>query len=484
MIAMLTVSPISSGQTAPAAKSTVRVNRTHHPSAAALVARCTEQLDLGACERALKLQLSPKEKSQVLAFEFEAQPDSDWKLLDAAIAVDPQNALAYFLRPNLKSFLKAIELNPQWKRYYVDAALIATRNPKYASTDEGLKLWQLALENAPDDPRLYPGYAKTLKARGKTGEAEAMLKRGVAANPDDADSAAELCDLYIMEKDFAKLRPACRRAIEIPTGRVDLLAWELVDVKEYALAEAAYRAWLQRYDDGQWNVRFLNLVNVLRQEGKLAEAAAMERWYIAIHPDYPGERVQYGMLLEQMGNIAAAQEQYELAAKDRNDCGANAQLGRFYLHQKRYDDAFKEFEKSYEGQSTCPDTTYILTHNPDAFGTARSRVLAFQSTMLAQARPKDDEKSAEAWNRYGMMAQEFGRFQEELTAYRKAAESSPNEAFRFGAVGWAYYDLHRFREAVEAFEQAEKKQPGYLKSAPEVLKRYQESLAIVRGSKQ
>ena len=454
------------------------------PSATILVGQCLEQLNAAACGRALKLQLSPKDKSQVLTFEYGAQPGADAKLLDAAIGLDPQNALAYFLRPNLQSFLRAIELNPQWKRYYVDAALMAAGNPKYASTDEGLKLWQLALENAPDDPRAYPGYAKALRARGKTEAAEAMLRRGVAANPDDADSAAELCDLYIKEKDFAKLRPACRRAIEIPNSRVDTLAEDLKDLKEYALAEAAFREWLQRYDDGQWYVRFMNLTITLREEGKLAETAAMERWYIATHPDDPSERDQYGMVLEQMGNIAAAQEQYELAAKDRTDCGADAQLGRFYLHQKRYDDAFKEFEKSYEGQSNCPYTTYILTHQADSFGPTRQRIPAFEAAMLSRARPKDEETSAEAWYGYGSMAQDFRLFEEALTGYRKATELSPNEAFRFGALGWAYYDLHRYREAVDAFEQAEKKQPGYLKSAPEVLKRYQESLAAVKESRQ
>jgi tetratricopeptide (TPR) repeat protein len=471
------VTPILFAQSAPRARPTMSANRTGQTSAVIVVARCVEQLDAAACQRALKLGLSAKEKSQVLTYKYVGLQEPNSKLLDTAIALDPQNALAHFLHNSLESLLKAIELNPEWKRYYVEAALLGASDPKYASTDDGLKLWQLALQDAPDDPRVYSGYAKALKARGRTADAEAILKCGVAANPSDADSARELCELHIKAKDFSKLRPACQQAIRVADRSVDMLAWELEEVKEYALAEKAYRVWLERYDDGQRYVRYLNLANVLRQEGKLAETAAIERTYLARHPEQSIHRDFYASVLEEMGNIAAAEEQYELAAKNGSDCGANSQLGQFYLRQKRYDEAFKRFEKSYEGQLDCPPTTYILAYDSQAFGSTRNRIPAFETAMLSRARPKDEEKSAQVWYGYGSMAREFGRFDEALIGYRRAAELSPNEAFRFGALGWAYYDLRRYREAIDAFEEAEKRQPGYLKDTPEVWKRYQESLA-------
>lgn len=149
---------ILAAQTVPGGEPSVSLQGRQIPSDRGQVARCLEELDVPACKRAQKLPLTAKERSQVLTYEFVAQPPGNAAtLLDKAIAVDPQNALAYFLRAHIAAndqgvrlYLKAIELNPEWKRYYVDVALLSDNADSYKSNDQGLQLWQRALESAPD----------------------------------------------------------------------------------------------------------------------------------------------------------------------------------------------------------------------------------------------------------------------------------------------------------------------------------------------
>jgi len=215
---------------------------------------------MAACAYAEKLPLSAKEKSQLLTYRQAGQIlCEDTASLDQAIRLDPQNALAYFLRARCSAtnaeqavvfYRKAIELKPEWKRYYVDVALLANGIESYKSSDEGLKIWQQALDSAPDDPRVYAGYANALRSRGKNTDAEAMLSRGAARNGPDAESASELCSMYIAENNLAKLRPVCETAVAGLSSEVlGTLAYQLSEIKEYALAEAAYRKAVERGPD-------------------------------------------------------------------------------------------------------------------------------------------------------------------------------------------------------------------------------------------
>jgi tetratricopeptide (TPR) repeat protein len=477
--------------TATQSSATSRPQQTTATNAGRYFERCVEELDLLACKHAKKLQLSAKEKSQVLTYEFAAQSSSESKaLLDEAIRLDPENALAYFSRASsgtakveeaVNGYQRAIKLNPEWKRYYVDVAIVADNADSYKNSEEGLKLWQLAVESAPDDPRAYAGYANALSRRGKTAEAEGIFQKALAANPSDAESAAGLCSLYIKQKNPTKLRPSCTTTIQLDSGELETLAWELGDLKEYALAESAYRKALERGFDPQHTLE-LNLANVLFEEGKASEAAEMYKQYVARNPHDSTYLDAYAMALESSGDIQGAEKEY-LKAVEHSDCGTRSALGRFYLHQKKYQQAFEELDQAFQEQWDCPTPVYLLTHEPKAFGPEEKQIPQFEEKILARARPKPEEKIANTWYRFANLAHEFGSNDEAAIAYRKAADLSPKQAFPLGGLGWALFDTGRYQEAISAFEAAEKREPGYLKSAPEVEKRYKESLAAVKGQK-
>lgn len=458
------------------------------------IARCVEELDVAACKLAEKRSSDAKEKSEVLTYEYVASPlsENNKTSLDRAIRLDPQNALAYFLiatrgsanaDESVKAFRKAIDLRPEWKRYYVDVALLASGAESYKSSDDGLKLWQLALESAPDDPRVYAGFGRGLMARGKSAEAEAMFEKGVAANSSDSDSAYELCSMYIAQKNVAKLRPMCTAAIAgLPSYELDTLAYQLNQINEHSLAEAAYRKALEVGPDPQ-HVREFNLGSTLIMEGKGAEAAEIYKQYLATHPDDASNRLQYALALESAGEMRQAEEEYRRAAEQHSDCETLGALGRFYLHQKKSQQAFDQFDKAFQEQWDCPTPVYFLTQEAQAFGPQQREIPQFEDKILSRGRPKPDEKVANTWYRFGNLAKEFGRTDDAAAAYRKTADLDPKQAYPLGGLGWVLCDAGRYQEAVAAFEEAEKRQPGYLKSAPEVQKLYERSVAAVKGKK-
>ncbi|MGA8441005.1 MAG: tetratricopeptide repeat protein [Candidatus Sulfotelmatobacter sp.] len=488
------------------------------------LARCVEELDLSACKRVGKRGFSPKERSQGFAYEYAAQSAGPVTALDQAIRLDPQNALAYFPRGHITandqgvgSYLRAIELNPEWKRYYVDVALLADNADSYKSSEQGLQLWQRALESAPDDLRVYAGYGNALEARGRIAAAEAMFQKGLAANPADALSASGLCSLYIKQKNVDKLRSPCRTAVGFSAAPLDSLAFELNQVQEYALAELAYRKALERGSDPQpfltvnlastllqegktseaelvyrklmerggdpQHSLMLNLASTLLQEGKASEAAEIYKVHLAKHSSDFWWRDAYASALESTGDFQGAEEQYLEAVDEHPDCSTNGDLGLFYLHRKKYQEALDRFDLAFQDQWDCPTPVFALTQNKQSFGTEQARVTQFEEKILARVRPKEDEKAANTWYRFAQLSHAFGQNDQAAAAYRRAADLSPKQAFPLGGLGWALYEAGRYQEAIAAFEEAEKRQPGYLKSAPEVEKRYQESLAAVKGQK-
>jgi superkiller protein 3 len=329
---------------------------------------------------------------------------------------------------------------------------------------------------------VYTGYASALRLRGKNAEAEAMLKRGTPMNGAGADSAYGLCSMYITQKNLAKLRPVCQTAIAgLSSQALGTLGYELSEIKEYALAEAAYRKAVERGPD-PGNVSEANLANTLLQEGKASEAAEIYMRRLARNPGDSLDREQYAAALEAAGDLKNAEAQY-LQAAQHKDCETLSALGRLYLHEKRVQEAFEQFDRALQDQWDCPTPVYFLTQQPRAFGAQQREIPQFEEKILARARPKPEEKVANTWYRFANLAHDFGHNEDAATAYRKAADLDPKQAFPLGGLGWALHDAGRHREAIAAFEEAEKRQPGYLKSAPEVQKRYEQSLAAVQGKK-
>ncbi len=311
------------------------------------VRACIEQLDIFSCERAEKLRLPPKDKAEVLIYKYSAGPLCSPELpLDKALKLDPQNVLAYFLKAEailctgnrdaaIPLYIKAIELNPEWKPYYVDVGLLM--NLGCAGCDSiVLKTWQLALESSPDNPRVLAGYGNALLTQKKTSEAQAMFRKALERNPSDAGAAFGLCQIYLDSPNLGSYRPFCETAIPgISDSELGSLAYQLEQKKDYSLAETAYRRAITISTRDSLKSNRLNLAAVFLYENKAGEAAKIYRDYLATNPDDAGMWMDpYANALEQSGEIKKAEEEYLSAVDLHYDCGTLSGLGGFYARHQ------------------------------------------------------------------------------------------------------------------------------------------------------
>jgi len=480
------------------AQTTSPAARKPAAAASAAVHACVEQLDLLSCERAEKLGLPPKEKAKVLIYKYSAGPlcSSEILLLDKAVKLDPQNALAYFLKAEamrctgnrdaaIPLYVKAIELNPEWKPYYVDVGLLM--NLGCAGCDSILlKTWQLALESSPDDPRALAGYGNALLAQKKTSEAQSMFRKALERNPSDAVAAFGLCQIYLGSPNLGSYRQFCETAIPgISESELGSLSYQLEQKKDYSLAETAYRRAIAISSRDSREGNRLNLAAVLLYENKAKEAAQIYRDYLATNPVDAGTWMDsYANALEQSGEIKKAEEQYLSAVDLHYDCGTLSGLGGFYSRQKRYGEAAQIFEKALQENWDCH---YVIPQLRDVFaklGQNHDRELAaFEDKLIAAARPGPEVQNSDRYYRFANFLNELGRFEDAALAYRKAADLDTNEVPPLGGLGEAFFALGRYKEAVAAYEEAEHRQSGYLDAAPELKKHYLESLAALKGKK-
>jgi len=173
------------------------------PQALKLAAACENNSDARACQRTIKLGLSPQRASMAYTFWADSlsnQPGINQdatKLFLKAIALDPNNALATYLFARLlpmstyRQFeerrswlLKAERLRPDWDGIHAELAGMST-------PEEGLRELQKAVELAPDDP-IYPaGYEE---ASNNLKDAQKRMQQAEAKMAADPKTAAILVE--------------------------------------------------------------------------------------------------------------------------------------------------------------------------------------------------------------------------------------------------------------------------------------------------
>jgi tetratricopeptide (TPR) repeat protein len=483
----------------PASRAQTKPSSAPKASAAALdsVRACVEQLDIFACERAQKLRLSPKQKAEVILYEFAAAPVcTPEPAVDQAIKLDSQNALAYFLKAEsircygnwpaaVPLYLKAIELNPEWKPYYVDVALLMNGDTAKFG-DQLTKTWQLALGAAPEDPRGLTGYAQALALQKKPEEARATFQKALDRNPSDADAAYGLCQYYLDHKDPAHFGPLCKLATGgISSMELSTLGFLLNRAEEPLLAEQAYRRALQLDPKDPGNTVRLNLINTLTIEKKTGEAVRLFEDFIAKHPDQASTvQDQYAFALEEDGQLKKAEELYQHEAESRNDSSNLSNLAGFYLRQKKYEEAATNFKLALQESWR---SFYLIPQLREAFaplGPQRHQELVtFEDQLVAAASTSLKAQTSDSYYTFANLLKQLGRLPEAAKAYRRAADLDTNEVPPLGGLGEVLHDLGRHQDAVAAYEEAEHRRSGYLNSAPELKKHYEESLAALKGKK-
>lgn len=160
--------------------------------------------------------------------------------------------------------------------------------------------------------------------------------------------------------------------------------------------------------------------------------------------------------LDDFDGAAAVLE--EMAAERPNDPEPLVELGDLLRSRERFREAVDAYD---QGVARIPEL------QPKHWGVLYARGIALERSKMWERAEKDFLKALEfepdqplVLNYLGYSWVEQGRnLDRALTMIRKAVEQRPNDGYIVDSLGWAYYQLHRYEDAVEELERAVELRP-------------------------
>jgi tetratricopeptide (TPR) repeat protein len=205
------------------------------------------------------------------------------------------------------------------------------------------------------------------------------------------------------------------------------------------------RAWLAHY----------NLGNILREEGRDAEAAAEYRDALRDKPDYPQAENNLGLSLVEMGQAAPAAAAYRRSLQLRPSYAqAHNNLGIALRALGRNAEAVPEYEEALRLKPDYAEADYNLGLVLHALGRNPEAIACFREAL--RLRPE----FAEALNDLANTLRDGGDGPGAVAAYEQALRLKPDYPEALNNLGNALVALGRAPDAVVRLEQALRLDPA------------------------
>jgi tetratricopeptide (TPR) repeat protein len=236
---------------------------------------------------------------------------------------------------------------PRIKAYWTQLMEIKARlQPK--NYNEARRVYEEAINRAPNDHRLHENYAEFLEASGNFAQAAAQWQKVRALLPCHFSSWYHLGRLLARQKQHAEADDCFAKALSL---RPDLmeghLEWGKALYSQGRLAEAMARgleARRLRPDDPRV---YFHLANVLAAQKKRTAALESLREAIRLQPFYWEARYCYGLELALDNKTQEALAEFEQVTRLRPDFAlAHLNLGVALVKEGRLNDALAQFQET------------------------------------------------------------------------------------------------------------------------------------------
>jgi tetratricopeptide (TPR) repeat protein len=253
-----------------------------------------------------------------------------------------------------KIFEEGVSAYPGFVPLWIESAKLYRELKQPAKAESAL---QVAIQLKPDQAiRAHNLLARVYMDAGNYPEAEAVLKKAVAAQPLELESHATLADLYLSQgrkqEAITKLQADLRDDPKNP-GAYLTLAMLHESSKDYAAAMQVYASALEA-DTDFWfaanNLAFL-IAETTQMKADLERAKALALKAVQTRPQNPALLDTLGWVLFRMGDLQMAQrliEQALFAAPE--DEVLNYHLGAVLKQLSRNGDAREKLEKALTGE--------------------------------------------------------------------------------------------------------------------------------------
>ncbi len=189
--------------------------------------------------------------------------------------------------------------------------------------------------------------------------------------------------------------------------------------------------------------------NRLHKAGQLPQAESAIRAILVEQPDHPQALLSLGIIARQSGNLAAAAELMERAAKIAPTYSqAFNNLGGVYLAMDRLEDAIAQYEQAVELRPDYAEALFNLGMTRRMFGDCDKALEALRAcAKLTPTRPDMHFEIA-------LCQQQLGNKMHAQIAYRVALDLDPDLIRARNGIGRLLGFMGRYDDAVNEFRQA------------------------------
>ncbi len=311
-----------------------------------------------------------------------------------------------------------------------------------------------ALEASGPTPRVVEAYGKFLERSGRAAEARAIYEKAAAESGYSIVTVPGLARIAAGTVPDAFAPRAEDGAAEALFG----IASSLNDDSSRDVSVLYLR--LALHLNPKLDLATILLANRFEGFGKFDDAIAA---YHAVAPSSPFYRLAAVAaavdLARQDKNAEAIVLLEKLSAQYPADIETWTALGDSYRVAKRYTDAVNAYDHALQAAAPASKKSWPLLYaravaEQEAGDWAKAEADLRQALVLSPNEPQVLNYLGYSW------VDQQRNVKEALTMLEKARALSPQDGYIIDSVGWAYYRLGRFADAVEALEDAVQIVPG------------------------
>jgi tetratricopeptide (TPR) repeat protein len=232
---------------------------------------------------------------------------------------------------------------------------------RYEAAERG---YLLAAKIAPNDPRSYLGLGHAYYSQKKYAEAEKSYVRAASLSKADSEPYARLAFTYTELQRLDDALAAARRAVAVqPENYYGYLAvgYVLSLRHNYAESETAYRKSVSLAPQPLLVLQ-QELVRILSEQRRYADAAAEAKKGIEIAPKDYSARFSYAIMLQKLGQLVPSAQQYLEAIKlNPKDSAPHSNIGLIYYMTEDFSAAREHWRTAVNmGTTYAPDRIGLL----------------------------------------------------------------------------------------------------------------------------
>jgi len=388
------------------------------------------------------------------------KPDRALRLLDLAIERDPGQGDAYFPKAiilvNQKRLAEAeqaakqgLKVSPESPigHYYLGRIFLES-----GKQDEALESFERAIAvNAAFEPA-YLAQASLYESRQEREKAITVLKRYLErVNPKNKDVRQHLIQLYVNTKDYSGGLAELEKMLAEEPGDLDAqLRMALIygEKKEFPKAIELIQGVLKARP-AELKVR--DYLGYLYEETKdFSKAAEAYQLNIHLDPSYSDSHMHLGVLQYRLKAYSAAIAHLADATRSNpKQPEPFIVLGLAYLQTEQFEQSSNTFEEGIRHHPKNADLHFNL-------GTAYDKLNRFDDVVKSMEMALAlDPHHADALNYLGYSYAERGiKMEQALSMTRQAVALKPDNGYYVDSLGWAFYKVGQFNEALTEIKRA------------------------------